>query len=398
MIKGVCFAQCVALMLVASMSLGAGEKKLKAAKGAVKKGASAKVAKVKESEGMDLEKSSFGKMEDGREVTLFTLTNKNGMRIKVTDFGATLVCLEVSDKSGKMADVILGYDSLEGYLNDKPYFGCTVGRYANRIAKGQFSLEGKEYALAKNNDENHLHGGVKGFNKVLWTAEPVPGQGSRGVKFSYRSPDGEEGYPGNLDCSVTYTLTDDNEVKLDYTAQTDKTTHVNLTNHAYFNLAGQGTGDILNHELELVSSKFTEVNSGLIPTGELKDVAGSPLDFTQRTSIGSRIAQVEGGYDHNFALTKTAPDQLELAARLVESASGRVMEVLTTEPGIQLYTGNFLDGTVIGKNGKAYQRHWALCLETQHFPDTPNQPNFPSTVLKPNETYKTTTVYKFSVQ
>lgn len=342
---------------------------------------------------MDIQKISFGRLPDGTEIKLYTLTNKNGLWARIMTYGATLVSLETPDRNGKLADIVLGFDSLDGYLKANPYFGSTVGRYANRIAKGSFTLDGVTYPLAKNNGENHLHGGVKGFDKVVWTAEPVEGEGAVGVKLSYLSQDGEEGYPGNLSVTVIYTLTDENELRISYEATTDKPTPVNLTNHSYFDLAGQGIGDILGHELMLNADAYTSVDEGLIPTGEILPVVGTPMDFTSPKAIGARMAEVKGGYDHNFVLR--GGGKLKLAARVYEPTSGRVMEIDTTEPGIQFYTGNFLDGTITGKGGKIYNRHDGFCLETQHFPDSPNKPNFPSTILRPGEKYSSLTAYRF---
>jgi len=347
---------------------------------------------------MSAEKESFGQTPDGREVDLYTLTNTNGLRAKITNYGAILVSLEVPDRDGNIADITLGFDALDGYLKEHPYFGAIVGRYANRIGKGRFVLDGVEYKLATNNGENHLHGGIKGFDKVVWKAEDVRAESQKAlVKMSYISEDGEEGYPGNMACTVTYTLTKDNELKISYEAETDKTTVVNLTNHSYWNLAGQGTGDILGHELMLNADKYTPVDEGLIPTGEIRSVKDTPMDFTLPMSIGSRIKQVGDGYDHNYVLNRGG-DTLALAARVYEPTSGRVMEIYTTEPGVQLYTGNFLDGSLTGKAGKVYKKHYAFCLETQHFPDSPNKPNFPSAVLLPGQKYTSVTVYKFSTR
>jgi aldose 1-epimerase len=296
-----------------------------------------------------------------------------------------------------MGDIVLGHDSLEGYLKSSPYFGCIVGRYGNRIAKGRFTLDGVEYKLAANNGPNHLHGGFKGFDKVVWAAQSVSEQGARGVKFNYLSPDGEEGYPGNLLVRVTYLLTDRNELSIRYEAETDKATPVNLTQHSYFNLAGQGEGDILGHELTLDAPSYTPVDEGLIPTGQIADVAGTPFDFTKPAVIGAWIAQVPGGYDHNYVLG-SGGGKLAPAARVSEPRSGRVMEIATTEPGIQFYAGNFLDGTITGKSGKVYNKHYGFCLETQHFPDSPNRPGFPSTILRPGLKYHSLTVHTFSAK
>jgi aldose 1-epimerase len=348
-------------------------------------------------------KSSFGKTPEGDAVDLYVLTNKNGMEVAITTYGGAVVSIKVPDRSGKLGDVVLGYDSLDGYINDKANLGVLVGRYANRIGHAQFSLDGKTYTLAKNNGENSLHGGVKAFGKVLWKAREVPGKDGQALELSYLSKDGEEGFPGNLKATVVYTLTDSNELRIAYSATTDKTTVVNLTNHSYFNLAGPGSGDILGTQLVIEADKFTPVDSGLIPTGELREVAGTPFDFRKATAIGARIEandeqiKLGGGYDHNFVLRRRAGDLISLAARAVEPTTGRVLEVWTTEPGIQFYTGNFLDG-VRGKGGVSYTKRSAFCLETQHFPDSPNQPKFPSVALKPGGRYQTTTVYKFSAE
>ncbi|MCJ7779108.1 MAG: galactose mutarotase [Sedimentisphaerales bacterium] len=353
---------------------------------------------VKEITEMSVAKESFGQTPDGQSVILYTLKNPNGFTAKIMNYGATLVSLEAPDKNGKFADVTLGFDKLDGYLKDHPYFGVIVGRYANRIGKAKFSLDGVEYKLAANNGANHLHGGIKGFDKVVWETEDVKAKGDTAmVKLTYISKDGEEGYPGTLTSRVTYALTKDNELKINYEAETDKTTIVNLTNHAYWNLAGQGSGDILGHELMLKADKYTPVDEGLIPTGEIKSVKDSPMDFTKPETIGSRIDKVPGGYDHNFVLNSDG-GKLALAARVYEPTSGRIMEIYTTEPGIQFYTGNFLDGSITGKAGKVYKKNYGFCLETQHFPDSPNKPSFPSVVLKPGEKYTTMTVHKFSTK
>ncbi len=344
---------------------------------------------------MDIFKEEFGRLPDGTVIDLYTLNNSHGLRARIMTYGAIVVSLEVPDREGKVADITLGYDSLDGYLETTPYFGAVVGRYGNRIAKGRFTLDGMEYTLATNNSENHLHGGIKGFDKVVWTAEPVREDDAVGVKLSYLSPDGEEGYPGNLQSVVTYWITEANEFKVTYLAETDRATPVNLTHHSYFNLAGQGTGDILGHELMLSADRYTPVDEGLIPTGELRAVASTPFDFTTPHTVGERIAQVEGGYDHNFVLNKDG-DELILAARVAEPSSGRVMEIFTTEPGIQFYAGNFLDGSITGKVGKVYHKHYGFCLETQHFPDSPNHAHFPSTILRPGEQYQSLTIHRFS--
>ena len=349
-------------------------------------------------------KEPFGKLPDGTPIDIYTLRNSRGFEAMITNYGGFVVSLKAPDKNGKLADVVLGHDSLEGYLKQPGFMGCITGRYANRIAKGEFKLGGKTYTLAKNNGPNHLHGGRVGFDKRVWQAKDVQGPDAIGVQLSYTSKDGEEGYPGNLAVAVTYWLTNNNELKIDYAATTDKETVVNLTNHSYFNLAGAGNGDILKHELTLNADRFTPVDETLIPTGELRPVKGTPLDFTAPTAIGARIddqkdqQMVYGkGYDHNFVVNGN-PGQLRLAARVSEPVSGRVLEVLTTEPGVQLYTGNFLDGSIKGKGDKAYQRRYGFCLETQHFPDSPNKPQFPTTTLKPGEQFKSATVFRFSTQ
>ena len=351
---------------------------------------------------MDVTVESFGKTADGQQVRIYKLTNANGLKAGVMTYGAIVVSLEAPDKTGKMDDVVLGYDNLDGYLRSSPYFGAIVGRYGNRIGKGKFTLDGTEYTLAVNNNENHLHGGIKGFDKVVWTDEPVWRSNAVGVKLSYLSKDGEEGYPGNLKATVTYVLTNDNELRIEYAATTDKATPVNLTHHGYWNLTG-GQRDILGHMLTLNADKFTPVDKGLIPTGELPPVKGTVMDFTKPTAIGARIEndfeqlKFGGGYDHNWVLNKSGKG-MTLAARVHEPTSGRVMEVYTKEPGIQFYSGNFLDGTITGKGGTVYQHRWGLCLETQHYPDSPNKPNFPSTILRPGQKYETVTVYRFSTR
>jgi len=346
---------------------------------------------------MSVTRAPYGTLPDGRAVEIFTLTNGHGMRVRLTNYGATTIGVEVPDREGKATDVTLGYGTLDGWLKDAAYFGATVGRYANRIAKGRFTLDGKTYTLAVNNGENALHGGIRGFNKVLWQAEPVESETSAGVKFTYLSKDGEEGYPGNLNVTATYSLTDDNALKVEFSATTDKPTVVNLAHHTYWNLAGPAAGDVLGHRLMLSADRYTATDAGLIPTGELKPVAGTPLDFTKPTAIGARIGEVEGGYDHNFVL-RSPGGQTALAARVVEPKSGRVMELYTDQPGVQLYTGNFLDGSVTGKGGVVYRKHYGFCLETQHFPDSPNHEAFPSTVLRPGETYRHVMIHRFSTE
>ena len=347
-----------------------------------------------------MQKQSFGKTEDGQPVDLYILTNKNGMQAAITNYGGTVVSLKVADRNGKFEDVVLGYDNLDGYATGKAYIGATVGRYANRIAHATFTLDGITYTLAKNDGDNHLHGG---FNKRVWTAKDVSSGAGQALELTYLSKDGEEGFPGNLPVKVVYTLTDQNELKIDYSATTDKDTVLNLTNHAYFDLAGQGNGDILQQQIMIKADRFTPIDATSIPTGELRSVRGTPFDFTNSTAIGARIDQDDQqlklgrGYDHNFVLNGDTMRALFLAAQAYDPHSGRVLEVFTTEPGIQLYTGNFLDG-IHGKDGKVYNRRYAFCLETQHFADSPNRPNFPSTELKPGQHFQSTTVYKFSAR
>lgn len=338
----------------------------------------------------------FGNFE-GKAITEYTLTNSNGMQVGIINYGGAITKLITPDKSGTMGDVITGFESLDGFLqNGNPFFGALIGRYGNRIANGKFTLDGKEYTLAQNDHGNSLHGGTKGYDKVYWNIEKQTGDSS--LKLTYLSKDGEEGYPGNLNVEVVYTLSSDNGLKIDYTATTDKSTVINLTSHGYFNLSAGKDSTILNHELMLNAGKYTPVNDKLIPTGEMDPVAGGPMDFTIAKAIGKDIAQVAGGYDHNWILNKNG-NALELVATLSDPTSGRQMEVWTTEPGVQFYSGNFLNGTLTNtKNGTKYVKHGALCLETQHFPDSPNHPAFPSTVLKPGETYRHTTVYKFSTK
>lgn len=343
----------------------------------------------------------FGKGKFGEPVQRFTLTNAKRMKVVLISHGAAIAEVHVPDRDGRFADVTLGFDDMAGYLSQRNrHFGCTIGRVANRIAGAKFTLDGKTYQLAANNGPHSLHGGQqRPFDEVVWNAEPFGGETERGVRFSYHSPDGEEGYPGNADAAVTYTLNDKNELTIEYTATTDRRTPLNMTNHAYWNLAGHGQGTILDHELLLAASRYTPVDPTLIPTGDIESVEGTPLDFTVPRRIGERAEQLgrtpAGGYDHNFVL-EGDPGRLRLAARLREPRAGRVMEVLTTEPGIQFYAGNFLNGQA-GKGGKKYARHGALCLEAQHYPDSVNQPAFPSIILNPDETYRQTTVYRFSV-
>jgi aldose 1-epimerase len=344
----------------------------------------------------NITKQQYGRLEDGTQIDLYTLTNSHGMTARIITYGAILTELWVPDAKGQAADVVLGFDKLSGYLGESPYFGAMIGRVANRIADGTFTLDGKEYILSKNNGPHSLHGGAKGFDKVVWHAEPLPTRDGAALQFSYLSPDGEEGYPGNLQVTVVYTLTEKNELKIEYKAQTDKATPVNLTNHSYWNLDGSDT--ILNHELMLAADYFTPVDETLIPTGEIAPVAGTPMDFTRPQAIGSRIDQLKGdpgGYDHNYVL-RDEKSPMKLAARTRGPKSGRVLEIWTTEPGIQFYSGNFLDGSITGKYGRVYQKHAAFCLETQHFPDALHHADFPSIILRPGEIYRSTTVHKFS--
>ncbi len=343
-------------------------------------------------------KQSFGKTADGTEVDVFTLTNKTGMTAKIMTYGATLISLQAPDKAGKMADVTLGFDNLAAYLKGHPFFGSIAGRVANRVANGKFTLEGKEYTLAINNGPNSLHGGIKGFDKKVWGAKIAKSEEGGSVQFTLKSPDGDEGYPGTLSVSVTYTLTNENELKIEYAATTDKTTPLNLTNHTYFNLAG--TGNVHNHIVQIFAEKYTPVDATMIPTGEIKSVQGTAFDFLTPRPISERIEQTGGdpaGYDHNYVLNAGGRN-LSLAAEVYEPTSGRVMRAFTTEPGMQFYTGNFLDGTLKGRDGTAYQKQAGFCFEMQHFPDSVNQPKFPSTILKPGDTYKQTTIYAFSTR
>ncbi len=344
-----------------------------------------------------VKKESFGKLPDGTAVDLYTLSNGKGMEARIMTYGGAVVSLTAPDKAGKYADVVLGMDNLEGYLKGVPYFGALIGRYGNRIGHAQFTLEGKTYHTPKNDGDNTLHGGTRGFDKRVWTAREL----GDGLELTYVSKDGEEGFPGTLTSKVVYAVTANNELRIEYTATTDKPTVLNLTNHSYFNLAGQGEGDILQHQVTINADRFTPVDSGLIPTGELKAVKGTPFDFTKATAIGARIGQNDQqlqfgkGYDHNWVLNGSG---MKKAAEVYEAKSGRVMEVLTDQPGLQFYTGNFLDGTIHGKGGKVYGHRSAFCMETQHFPDSPNKPSFPTTELKPGQTYHTVTMYRFSTR
>jgi aldose 1-epimerase len=351
-------------------------------------------------------RAPFGNLPDGRSVELFTITNTHGIEVRAMTYGGIITVIRTPDRDGHLDDVVLGFDSLAGYLTGSPYFGAIVGRYANRIASGRFTLDGVTYHLARNNGPNSLHGGVRGFDKVLWSGEPFHGDGGAGVTLRYTSPDGEEGYPGTVNIRVTYTLTSSDELIVDYEARTDIATPLNLSQHTYWNLHGAGRGDILDHMLTLDALAFTPVDSTLIPTGDITPVEGTPFDFSAATPIGTRIEQsraqlrVGGGYDHNWVLDRRGGARsadLIHAARLVDPASGRALDVRTTEPGIQFYSGNFLDGSIKGKGGRVYGHRTGLCLETQHFPDSPNHPNFPSTILRPGETYRSRTTFAFGV-
>jgi len=349
-----------------------------------------------------ISQAPFGTLPNGDSVSLYTLTNPHGMEVQITNYGGIIVSLKVPDRTGALGDVVLGYDSLAEYVRNSPYFGAIVGRYGNRIARGRFTIDGTTYRLATNNGPNALHGGLKGFDKVVWHAAPFQHDSEVGVVLTHVSPDGDQGYPGTLDATVTYTLLPANALQVDYAATTDKPTPINLTQHSYFNLAGAGNGDILHTVLTINADRYTPIDSTLIPTGQLAPVAGTPFDFRTPISIGARIndrnqqLKNAGGYDHNFVLNRTGTG-LALAARAVDSTSGRELTVSTTQPGVQFYTGNFLDGTITGKGGHVYQRRYAFCLETQHFPDSPNHPNFPSAILRPGEKYQTRTVFAFSV-
>lgn len=356
--------------------------------------------------GMDIKRSVFGKTADGKMIELYTLTNSKGIEARIMTFGGTVVSLKVPDRNGRLGDIVLGHDALEPYLlpdhKGSPYFGCIIGRYGNRIGKGRFMLDGKTYTLATNDGANHLHGGREGFDRKIWKARPVKGKDYVALELTYTSPDMEEGYPGNLKAKVTYTLTEEDELRIDYEATTDKPTICNLTNHNYYNLSC-GQRDILDHELMIVADQYTPVDNGLIPTGQILPVEGTPMDFRTPKPIGRSInvddeqLRFGRGYDHNWVLRKKE-GELALAARLYDPTSGRVMEIYTTEPGIQFYSGNFLDGSITGKYGVVYKHRWGLCLETQHFPDSPNKPNWPSTVLRPGQVYKSTTIHKFSTR
>ena len=351
----------------------------------------------------NISQAPFGKTADGTPVEIYTLRNSHGAQAKIMTYGGIVQSLSMPDKHGHFADVVLGYDTLDGYLTNSPYFGALIGRYGNRIANGKFTLEGQTYTLATNNPPNCLHGGLVGFDKVVWTARPMETSDGPALILTYVSKGGEEGFPGNLAVTAVYTLTDENALKLEYTATTDAPTVVNLTHHSYFNLAGEGHGDILNEVVYITADKTTPVDSTLIPTGKFADVTGTPFDFRKPTTIGARIndpdpvLQYGPGYDHNWVINKPL-GQLGMMAQVTDPASGRVMQVWSDQPGLQFYAGNFLDGTITGKGGAVYQRRNAFCMEPQHYPDSPNHPNFPTTELKPGETYHSTIIYKFSVE
>jgi aldose 1-epimerase len=343
---------------------------------------------------MNITKEIFGTVGN-YETDLYTLKNQNGLIVKITNYGGIVTSIIAPDKNGDYDNIVLGYDNLSGYLKDTPYFGAIVGRYANRIAKGKFILDGREFNLAVNNGPNALHGGIKGFDKVVWEAEEINETNRVGLKLHYLSKNGEEGYPGNLDVTVTYVLTQKNELMIEYTARTDQPTPINLSHHSYFNLGGTSGRDILEQYLYIDADKYTVVDETLIPTGELRDVSG-PMDFRKAMPVGSRIDQVSGGYDHNYLLNNKGV--YAKVAEMIDSVSGRIMEVFTDQPGLQFYSGNFLDGSITGSGGVVYRKHFGLCLEAQHFPDSPNHPEFPNTILKPGEVYTQKTVYKFSVK
>jgi len=347
--------------------------------------------------------AQFGTMPDGTAIGIFTLKNSHGMEVRTIPYGAIIVSIRVPDRAGRLDDVVIGHDRLEGYLTASRFFGAVVGRYGNRIAKGRFTLDGRTYELAVNNGPNHLHGGVKGFDKVVWQAEPFSTAAGSGIRYRYVSADGEEGYPGRLDVRVTYTLTERNQIVVEYVATTDKATPINLTQHSYFNLAGDGVRDVLDHVVQINADRYTPVDATKIPTGEFAPVAGTPFDFRTPVRIGGHIADdhpqiaIGGGYDHNFVLTRTGGGLL-WAARVFEPSTGRTLTVTTTEPGLQLNTANALDGSITGKAGHVYRARYGLCLETQHFPDSPNQPAFPSTILRPGETLRSRTEFEFGVR
>lgn len=352
---------------------------------------------------LSVTKEAYGETPDG-PADLYTLKNANGLEVGITNYGGIIVSIKAPDQNGSFADVVLGFDDLTGYLGPHPHFGTLVGRYGNRIGNARFAIGSETYTLAANNGKNHLHGGNKGFGKVLLTGTEIATDDGTGVEMTYLSKDMEEGYPGNLQVTLSYVLTNDDELRIEYRATTDKATVVNLTNHSYFNLAGEGNGDILSHLLRINADNYTPVDEGLIPTGEIAPVEGTPFDFRKSMTIGARVEsaheqiRIGGGYDHNYVLNQESEGEMTLAAAVFERTSGRTLEVYTTEPGVQFYCGNFLDGSVVGKGGKAYQKRFGFCLETQHFPDSPNQESFPSTLLEPGQVYNTTTVFKFGVK
>jgi len=386
------------------LSLACSKDAKRADSGAARPATSAATPAPVDTLSLSVHRTAYGKTPDGTVVDAYTMRNRNHVIVQVITWGATITNIGTPDKTGHFDDIVLGFDSLPGYLQNTPYFGVVVGRYGNRIARGKFTLDGKSYKLAINNAPNSLHGGVKGFDKVVWTAEPVQTDTAVGVTLTHVSPDGEEGYPGTLTAKVTYTLNDRNELAIDYQATADKATPVNLTNHTYWNLRGEGNGDILAHMLTIDADSMTPVDSTLIPTGHITPVAGTPFDFRTPTAIGARIDQDDPqikngrGYDHNMVFNRTgAPGTLVHAIRLADPTSGRTVDVSTTEPGVQFYSGNFLDGTVVGKNGHKYPHRSGIALETQHYPDSPNQPQFPTTILKPGATYKSRTMFTFGV-
>ena len=360
---------------------------------------------IKSPSGARITTAPFGTLPTGEPVRAFTMTNAHGVELRVIDYGGIIVSIKTPDRTGALADIVLGFDDVQGYVKSSPYFGALTGRYANRIAKGRFDLDGKTYTLAVNNGPNALHGGLKGFDKVIWNVEPHADSAGLHLVLRYTSKDGEEGYPGTLGARVTYTLTDADQLVIDYEATTDKPTVINLTNHSYFNLHGEGSGTILDHVLTLDADRYTPIDSTSIPTGELPSVTGTPFDFRKPTPIGARIDQKGDvqirngrGYDHNFVLNRPpGATGLVHAAHVVDPVSGRTLDVATTEPGVQFYTGNFLDGSFVGKNGHAYQQRSGFCLETQHYPDSPNKPQFPSVVLRPGQTYRSQTSFTFGV-
>ncbi len=349
-------------------------------------------------------RAPFGVMPDGTKIDVYTLTNSSGVEIRTIPYGAIIMSIAVPDRDGQFGDIVLGHNALEKYLTASRYFGAVVGRFGNRIARGRFTLDGKEFSLAVSNGPNHLHGGAKGFDKVVWQAATFSGPSSSGVTYRYISPDGEEGYPGRVDATVSYTLTDRFELIVEYTATSDKATPINLTQHTYFNLAGEGSRDVLDHVIAINADRYTPVDDTKIPTGELAPVAGTPFDFRTQARIGARIDDrhpqlaIGGGYDHNFVLNRTADSGLLFAARVYEPTTGRLLDVATSEPGLQFNTANELDGTIVGKSGKPYRARDGFCLETQHFPDSPNQAAFPSTILRPGQVYRSRTVYRFGIQ